>query len=327
MERYVGFERPESYATIQEAVDAAMSGDIIHIHAGCYEEKVYIKTDGITLKGEDTKTTLLTYSDYARKEHPDGREYGTFRTATLYVLANGVRVEHMTVKNEAGDGRKVGQALALYADGDELQFIECAFDAYQDTIFAGPLPMAPKTPGSFVGPKENAPYKTSHQWYHRCSIIGDVDFIFGSALALFTECEIVSRNRQEVLNGYVTAPSTWEHEPYGFIFVSSRFVPEDDAMKETVFIGRPWRAYGKVMLVDCYVDNHIRVEQADPWGDEANKKTARFMEFNCTYKETFDVVARGEETPFVTIQATRPSWEFLDPWHTKVATCIKGFSD
>lgn len=327
MERYVGFENKESYETVQEAVDASVKGDIIHLKAGIYEEKVYIKTDGITLKGEDKKTTVLTYSDYARQEHEDGREYGTFRTATLYVLADSVTVENMTIRNEAGDGRKVGQALALYADGDELRFMNCDFEAYQDTIFAGPLPVAPKKPGSFVGPKENAPYKTSHQWYHGCRVIGDVDFIFGSALALFSECEIVSRNRGEAINGYVTAPSTWEAEPYGFIFVSSRFVPEDEDMEGTVFIGRPWREHGKVMLVDCYVDNHIRAEQADPWGNEANKQTARFMEFSCTYKATYDVVAREEELPFVTIQEGKPSWDFLDPWHKKVATCIKGFSD
>lgn len=327
MERYVGYNTGESYRTIQEAVRASTSGDVIMIGPGRYEEKVFIETDGITLKGANQKDTIITYKDYARKEHADGREYGTFRTATLYVLADNVTVENLTIVNEAGDGRQVGQALALYADGDELSFIQCNFDAYQDTIFAGPLPAAPKTPGSFVGPRENAPYKTSHQWYHRCRMIGDVDFIFGSALALFTECEIISRNRQEDINGYVTAPSTWEHEPYGFIFLNSRFIAEDGDMEATVFIGRPWRAHGKVMLVGCYVDNHIRLEQADPWGNEANKQTARFMEFNCTYRADYDDVVQSEESPFVTIQSKQPSWDMLHPWHREVAMCIKGFSN
>ena len=36
----------------------------------------------------------------------------------MIVTGNGVTVENLTVRNDAGDGRRAGQAIALYAAGD-----------------------------------------------------------------------------------------------------------------------------------------------------------------------------------------------------------------
>jgi hypothetical protein len=50
---------PDDYSTIQEAVDAANSGDTIFVRAGTYNETVVIRKDGLTLTGEDQSTTVI----------------------------------------------------------------------------------------------------------------------------------------------------------------------------------------------------------------------------------------------------------------------------
>lgn len=53
---------PDSYSTIQEAVDNAASGDIIILRSGTYEETVTL-TSGITIMGEGPETTILDASE------------------------------------------------------------------------------------------------------------------------------------------------------------------------------------------------------------------------------------------------------------------------
>jgi hypothetical protein len=50
---------PDDYSTIQEAVDAANSGDTIFVRAGTYNETVTIRKDGLTLTGENQSTTVI----------------------------------------------------------------------------------------------------------------------------------------------------------------------------------------------------------------------------------------------------------------------------
>ena len=61
---------------------------------------------------------------------------------------------------------------------------------HQDTLFTGPLPMKEKQPGGFVGPTEFAPRIPGRQLYEDCFISGEVDFIFGSAICYFKNCQV-----------------------------------------------------------------------------------------------------------------------------------------
>lgn len=49
---------PEDYPTIQEAIDAALSGDKIHVAAGTYVENITLKS-GVTLVGESPQTCII----------------------------------------------------------------------------------------------------------------------------------------------------------------------------------------------------------------------------------------------------------------------------
>lgn len=81
---------------------------------------------------------------------------------------------------------------------------------HQDTLFTGPLPFKEKQPGGFIGPTEFAPRIPTKQLYEDCYICGEIDFIFGSATAYFKNCTLYALNRNETINSYYTAPSTYE---------------------------------------------------------------------------------------------------------------------
>ena len=107
--------------------------------------------------GDDASNTILTYDDYAREIMPDGIKRGTFRTYTLFLDAPDITLCNLTVENAAGAGKKVGQAIALYAEGEGIRVENCRLIGSQDTLFTGPLPEKEKEPGGFRGPKEFAP--------------------------------------------------------------------------------------------------------------------------------------------------------------------------
>lgn len=294
-------QEKEGYKTVQEAIDMSGKGDIIDIGVGVYNEKIIIETPGIIVQGAGSKHTKIYYADYAKKQHKDGKAYSTFRTATVYVGAEGVQIKDMTIENGAGDGRCVGQAIAVYIDGDQFIMTDCYIIGHQDTLFCGPLPKAPRIPGSFVGPGENKSYKYNRQDYKRCHIKGDIDFVFGSAYAVFTQCEFISRDRKQAVNGYVFAPSTYEHEPFGFVAIECDFIGESGIKQGSCYLGRPWRSYGKTTLISCRIGSHIHPMRWDEWGDEINKETARFEEYACKYEFLTHGLIVYEEAPFIKV--------------------------
>ena len=75
----------------------------------------------------------------------DGSKRGTFRSYTFFVNANNFSAFNLTFENSAGFGKKVGQAIAVYAEGDNLIFKNCRMLGHQDTLFTGPLPFKEKS--------------------------------------------------------------------------------------------------------------------------------------------------------------------------------------
>jgi pectinesterase len=47
----------------------------------------------------------------------------------------------------------------------------------------------------------------------------------------------------------------------------------------SVYLGRPWRDYARVVYVNCQMGDHIRPEGWDNWRNPAREKTAFFAEF------------------------------------------------
>lgn len=267
------------FLTITEAVNAIpypMSARIL-IKGGMYREKLFIDKRKLEIVGEGAENTILSFSDGAYYPHPDGRLYGTFRSYTAFFGGEHVSVKNLTVENTAGDGQIAGQAIAAYVDAKCAYFENVHFLGCQDTLFTAPLPLAPRSPGSFVGPREKTPRSESYQYYKNCLIRGDIDFIFGGADSVFQDCEIYSNNRGEAANGYIAAPCTPEGG-LGYLFLNCRLCSQ--AAPCTVYLGRPWREHAKATYLDCEMGEHIAPAGWDNWDDPQNEKTSRFAEYN-----------------------------------------------
>ena len=209
------------YTSIQEAVDAISSSTVsetIFIKNGTYNERVEITHNNITLIGESMDNVIITKDYYALMTMPDNTKRGTFRSYTFFVHANNFHAYNITFVNSSGFGTEVGQAIAVYAEGDNITFKNCKLLGHQDTLFTGPLPLKEKQPGGFTGPTEFAPRILSRQLYEDCFISGEIDFIFGSATAYFKNCTLYALNRNKEINSYYTAPSTYECQKYGYVF-------------------------------------------------------------------------------------------------------------
>ena len=160
------------YTSIQEAVDAISSSTVsetIFIKNGTYNERVEITHNNITLIGESMDNVIITKDYYALMTMPDNTKRGTFRSYTFFVHANNFHAYNITFVNSSGFGTEVGQAIAVYAEGDNITFKNCKLLGHQDTLFTGPLPLKEKQPGGFTGPTEFAPRILSRQLYEDLS--------------------------------------------------------------------------------------------------------------------------------------------------------------
>ncbi len=269
------------FSNIQSAVDSIPEKNLqevqIHIKKGVYREKVFIDKPFVSLIGENSEKTIIEYGDYAKMKSPDNEDIGTFCTYTLFAGGSDFKAENITIVNTAGKGEIVGQAIAAYVDGDKAQFINCRFIGNQDTLFTGPLPPVPLTVKKFGGPRDGLPRIMSRQYYKNCYIQGDIDFIFGSATAVFEGCEIFSNSLRPGEKSFVTAPSTPEGEKYGYVFINCRLT--GDAAPKSVYLGRPWRNYGKAAFINCWMGAHIMDEGWHNWDRPESEITVEFAEY------------------------------------------------
>jgi len=246
------------FNTVQEAINAVpdfrKNETLIFIKKGTYKEKLVLagsKTN-VVLIGEERESTILTYNDYASKKNRFGEEIGTTGSTSFYIFGDGFRAENITFENSSGP---VGQAVAVRIDGDQVAFINCRFSGFQDTLY----PHGEK----------------SHQYYLNCIIEGTVDFIFGWSTAVFDRCTIVCKD-----HGFVTAPSTNEGTPYGFVFLDCKIT--GDAHEASYYLGRPWRPFAKSAFLRCELGKMIKPEGWHNWDKPDAEKTTFFAEYKNT---------------------------------------------
>ncbi|CCV64526.1 Pectinesterase [Alteracholeplasma palmae J233] len=257
--------------SIQKILDDNLNEPLIlTLEPGFYKEKLYIKNNDLTIIGKDPVKTIICYNDFNYKFHEDGLFYNTFRTSTIDVIGKNVTFKNITVENAAGPAmKKTGTAVALSIYGTNFKAINCHIKAHQDTLFIGPLP---------VDLAERYFHILTHEMRHThlveslfvdCQIFGNVDFIFGSGIAIFKDSEIHIINVDA--HGYITAPSTYEAFEYGFIFKDSRIINHCD---KEVYLGRPWREFGATHFIDCHFIGLYKEERYTDW----DKEHIRFFE-------------------------------------------------
>ncbi len=227
----------------------------IHLNPGYYHQKLELNHHHLTLIGRSPKDTVITYNDYSYKLHEDGLLYNTFRTSTVAVLGEHITFKNLTIKNTAGRGFTIGQAVALSVYGTGFKAINCHFIGHQDTLFIGPLPVDLTARYDHFLPLSYRHIDAVLALFDDCTIEGDVDFIFGSGTSLFTCCRIVVVNE-----GYIFAPSTYQSFPYGMIVVNSII-----EARVSSYIARPWREYAKLHLINCIIKGDIKDERYHAW--------------------------------------------------------------
>lgn len=255
----------------------------ILIGPGTYYEKVEITRGNLIIKGtgDSPSDTIITFDDCATAIMPDGSKRGTFRSYSMLIDAGNITVSNLTISNTSGDEHIAGQAIALYADGDNLIFDNIRLESRQDTLFTGPLPPKEIKPGGFIGPKQYAPRINGHHLYKNCYICGNIDFIFGSATAYFEECTIESISHgDEPVQGYVTAASTPEGQEFGYIFEKCSFI-SSECGEGTCYLARPWRDYAKTIFIDCTIGKHICQEGFHDWNKPAARENAFYATLDC----------------------------------------------
>ena len=240
-----------------------------------YFEKIIVDKPNIIIDGQNKAT--IEYNDYAIKIHEDGREYVTFRTYTLLVKSNNVTLKNLTIKNSAGEGHVVGQAVALHLYGDNINVINCRLLAKQDTLFCGPLSDDLIERYIDLLPEDERIYNGEfHHLFKECYIEGTVDFIFGGASAIFDKCVIKSLPTRK--DTYIVAPNHHKNNNHGMIFENCKFIKDELTKDKSVYLARPWRDYGFVTFKNCYLDSHIKEEGFSIWEGTDRHRPARFIE-------------------------------------------------
>ena len=258
---------------LQTAINCS-DADIFYLKNGVYNQKVEIVRDNVTIIGEGPETKI-TFADFATKIHADGKEYNTFRTYTLCVTGNNVKLENFTVENSNTSPEKVGQCVALSVHGNNFVALNMNLISTQDTLFLSPFPdeLVVRYRG-FIPQRQLYREGGNLHLFKNCKIAGTVDFIFGCSEAYFKDCEIISLKDARDY-GFVAAPAHHLAESHGFTFIDCNFKC-GGANPKTVYLARPWRDFGKCSFLNCNLEEHIDSELFDKWNDTERDKSARF---------------------------------------------------
>ena len=247
------------FKTVQEAINAVpdfrKKETIIFIKKGTYKEKLVLPASKnmVTFVGEDRDGTILTHDDYAQKKNRFGEEMGTTGSTSFYIFGEQFTARDLTFENSAGP---VGQAVAVRVDGDRAMFENCRFLGHQDTLY---------------------PHgENSRQYYKNCYIEGTTDFIFGWSTAVFEGCTIHSKSG----GSYITAASTTDETPHGFVFLNCQFTADDGV--RNIYLGRPWRPHAQTVILNSQLGGHIHPGGWHNWNKPEAEQTAFYAEYGNT---------------------------------------------
>ncbi|CAD6339973.1 unnamed protein product [Miscanthus lutarioriparius] len=233
-----------NFRTVGEAVAAAPNNSetrtVIHVKAGTYEENVEVppyKTN-VALVGEGRDTTVITGSRSA------AADWTTFRTATFGVSGEGFLARDITFRNTAGAGK--GQAVALRVNADLAALYRCGVEAHQDALYA----------------------HSFRQFYRECAVSGTVDVVFGDAAAVLQGCALLARAPLPGQSVVLTAQGRADaNEDTGIalhhctVSTASAGLPAGTR----VFLGRPWGAYARAVVMDSYLGQIVDREGWLEW--------------------------------------------------------------
>ncbi len=283
------------YKTVQQALDHAPEAPhgriFIHIAPGTYAERIHVTQNRprVTLLGEGKgpEDVVITAAQNAKSAG------GTFFTETAEINGEAFEADNVTFANSAGP---TGQAVAASVRSDRAIFKHCRFLGDQDTLFAD----------------------FGRQLYIDSYIEGGVDFIFGNAAAVFERGEIheirggyltaQSRTADYQATGYVldhvhiTAAATPAPKPSPALppampgqahtndlvlhpdtnahVDSGPARPQPAPGPVSFFLGRPWRVYSRVVVMNSDLPASLNPAGWSTWGRSDPAPKAFYAEYN-----------------------------------------------
>ncbi|KAH6555628.1 hypothetical protein KP509_13G037800 [Ceratopteris richardii] len=249
------------FSTVQAAIDSVPVPNtkrvVIYVKRGVYREKVLIPSTKpfITLKGENSAMTYIQWDDTASTLGKDGKPLGTYGSASVTVKADDFMALDVSFKNTApppASGAIGKQAVALLIEGDRAAFYRCSFYGAQDTLYD----------------------KQGRHYYYKCYIEGSIDFIFGDARSLFVKCHLHSIATPD---GALTAQNRLQPtENTGYSFAYCMVTGTG-----SIYLGRAWGAYSRVVFAFTYLDNIILPQGWNDWSIPSNQQTVFYGEYKC----------------------------------------------
>ncbi|KAL6897993.1 hypothetical protein ACP4OV_006589 [Aristida adscensionis] len=257
-----------NFTTVSAAVEAApeesTARHVIYVKKGVYKETVEIKKKkwNIVLVGDGMGETVIT----GHRNYVDG--YTTYRSATVAVNGKGFIARDVTLENTAGPAKH--QAVALRCDSDLSVFYRCAFDGFQDTLYAHSL----------------------RHFYRDCVVSGTVDFVFGNAAAVFQGCLLLPRLPLPAQKNSLTAQGRLDaNMTTGFAFQFCNVSAHPDLLRNRstagagaaaatqTFLGRPWKRYSRVVFMQSFIGDVVRPEGWLAWDGDFALDTLYYGEY------------------------------------------------
>jgi pectin methylesterase-like acyl-CoA thioesterase len=257
--------------SIQRAIDQAKEGSTISISPGEYREVVTVNKAHVTLRGTGKQPSQVVV--IFNKSAADSGS--TFNSATANIRGDDFHAENLTIANDYNrthiQQSQGSQAVAVSVTGDRAVFRNVRLLGNQDTVYLGTKDCNP-------GAGEQC--MVTRQYFSKCYIEGNVDFIFGDGKAVFEDCEIHSTEHK---GGYITAQGKhYAAQDSGFVFRDCKLTGEIGV--SGVWLGRPWRPFATVVFIDTKMGPHIDPAGWREWhpGETNYLETVYYGEYRST---------------------------------------------
>ncbi len=279
----VGRDGGGDFATIQGALDWIPANNTlprtILVEPGTYHEMVHV--------GGNRRNLSIVGTGASREEvvihHPSPATTGSSSAGTLRVSSNDLSVRNLTIDCGAYD-TQTNPAGPTYLDIPAFPGRINALRTTADRLVCENL--------LIKGGQDTAYTHSGTCYFKGCEVWGSVDFIYGAALAVFDDCDIVQVRSS---GGPVAAPSTDRSQAHGIVFINSRFpraqvadgYPHNVGAGTTTFM-RPWRKDGATEVINCELDDHFTTKAWGEWGGR---------EATCRAREHGNTMAGGGAAP------------------------------
>ncbi|KAK6146602.1 hypothetical protein DH2020_020471 [Rehmannia glutinosa] len=247
-----------NYKTIAAALNAVPPNSnnrfVIYVKKGVYNENVRVEKEkwNVLMYGDGMGNTIVS------SNLSNGGGTSTTNSATFAAFGKGFIAKDIGFQNTAGAAN--GQAVALLSGSDQSVFYRCLIDGYQDTLYT----------------------QSNRQFYRECKIYGTIDFIFGDSAAVIQNCDILVKKPQPGQGTVVTAQG--KSNPYSNTGISIQKCSIEEAENlgdVTTFLGRPWRDYSTVVVMETELGSLIDPKGWSPFGNNATAPdTVFYVEYN-----------------------------------------------